>query len=473
MLRKTKIVATIGPVTENQEMMEKLVKAGLNMARLNFSHGTHEEHQNRLNLARAASEKFGVPVAVMQDLSGPKIRIGDFHGKESVNLQKGTPFILTVGECLGDEKRVSVNYKNLNKELAPGSTIMLNDGRNRLVVKKIVGEDIHCIVEVGGEIKGRRGVNLPGAYLKISALTDKDKKDLEFGIKNKVDFMALSFVRTAKDVLELKDILKKKKASDIKIIVKLETAEAMENLDEIIAATDGVMVARGDLAVEVPAEQVPFWQKKIIEKCNNAGKPVITATHMLDTMINSPVPTRAEVSDIANAILDGTDAVMLSGETTLGKYPVECVETMDRVARYTEENFDYKAMLTRRHLEEKEIADSISFSVVNTAHNIGAKAIVVFTEKGFTARMISRHKPQQPIYCRTCNKGTYNRLALSSGCYPILSEHIDDSIEEAIKYAKSFALKNKIAKKGETIVISAGLPFGEKGTTNSLIVGEL
>lgn len=466
-MKKTKIVATIGPATENKQIMERLIKAGANVVRLNFSHGSYTEHQDEVDLIREISKKIGGPVAILQDLSGPKIRIGDFY-KESVVLKNGRKFILTTQNCVGDEDRVFVNYKNLPKEIKAGAIILLNDGKNELVVEKISGSEIYCRVVVGGEIKGRRGVNCPGSYLKISSLTSKDKEDVKFGVKNKVDFMAVSFVRKADDILELKDILKSAKA-DIKIIAKIETQEAVEHIDEIIGVSDGIMVARGDLAVEVGAECVPIMQKMIIKKCNNIGKPVIIATQMLESMIKNPVPTRAEVNDIANAILDGADAVMLSEETTLGNYPVKAVEVMARVAKHTEDNFDYEEVLRHEYLAQRNIADSVSYSVVQVAHNLSAKAIVVLTESGFTARMISRYKPKQPILALTPVLKTYNRLALSFGCYPRLIKPFND-ILEVMENAKKMAMAEGIVKKGDKIVISAGVPFKKAGTTNLLIV---
>lgn len=467
MFKKTKIVATIGPVTENKEMMEKLALAGMDVVRLNFSHGTYEEQGKRIKLARIVSKKIKKPIAVLQDLCGPKIRIGDFY-KESIVLKNGHKFILTTENCVGDENRAFINYKNLHKEIKKDAIILLNDGKNELKVEKISGSEIHCRVINGGEIKGRRGVNLPGSYLKISSLTAKDKKDAEFGIKNNVDFMAISFVRTPADVLELRDILKKAKASNIRIIAKIETEEAIENMDSIIEAADGVMVARGDLAVEVGAERVPILQKLIIQKCNNIGKPVITATQMLESMIKNSVPTRAEVNDIANAILDGTDAVMLSEETTLGSHPVKAIEVMARVARHTEDNFDYEEELKHKHLAHKEITDSVSYAVVNAAHNISAKAIVALTQNGLAARMVSRYKPKQPIIALTPNEKTYHQLALNFGCYPQIIKNFKN-ILDIIGTAKDVVVKSKAAEKGDKIVISAGIPFGKSGATNLLI----
>ncbi len=467
MLKKTKIVATIGPVTENKKTIEKMIEAGMNVARLNFSHGNHKEHLNRINLVRAAAKKFAKPTAILQDLCGPKIRIGDFY-KESIILKEGQHFILTTKQCIGDEKRVYINYKNLPNEIKKGAKIMLNDGKNELVVEKIIGEEIYCRVLAGGEIKGRRGVNFPGTYLKISSLTKKDKEDIKFGIKHKVDFMAISFVRMAADVLELKNILKNKKI-DIRVIAKIETQEAIENIDEIIEVSDGILVARGDLAVEGLLEHVPILQKMIIKKSNAAGKPVITATQMLESMIRNSLPTRAEVNDVANAIIDGTDAVMLSEETTLGAYPVKSIEVMNRIARHTEENLNYEETLLRNYLLPKSIGDSISFAIVNAAHNIGAKGIVALTETGFTARVISRYRPKQPILALTPNAKTFNQLAISFGCHPRLIKKFNN-VSEVIEVAKKMSIKHGIAKKGDKIIIAAGIPFGKAGTTNLLIV---
>ncbi|MEK7163083.1 MAG: pyruvate kinase [Patescibacteria group bacterium] len=467
MLKKTKIVATIGPVTENKITIEKMIKAGMNVGRLNFSHGNYEEHFKRIKLIREAAKKFEKPVAILQDLGGPKIRIGDFY-KESIILKTGQQFILTTDKCVGDEERVFINYKNLPKEIKKGAKIILNDGKNELLVEKISNNDIHCRILVGGEIKGRRGVNLPGSKIKISSLTFKDKEDIKFGIKHKVDFIAVSFVRTPDDILELKNILKRVKA-DIKVIAKIETQEAIENIDSIIAVADGIMVARGDLAVEVPAEHVPILQKMIIKKCNDIGKPVITATQMLSSMVNNYSPTRAEVNDVANAILDGTDAIMLSEETTIGNYPVKVVETMTRISRHIEEHFDYEEILRHKHLLPKSISDSISFSVVSVAHNIDAKVIVALTETGHTARMIARYKPKQPILTLTANEKTFRQMALSFGCRSRLIENFN-RISIMIEEAKKLSVKYKMAKAGDKIVIAAGVPFGKSGTTNLLIV---
>lgn len=470
-MKHTKIVATIGPATENLKILEALANAGMDVARLNFSHGSKEEHQKRLDLIREISAKINKPIAILEDLSGPKIRISDFY-KESIMLKNGKNFILTTKKCIGDENRVFVNYKNLHREIKMGSTIFLNDGRNELRVKKISGNDIHCRIVVGGEIRGRRGVNLPDSHLKISSLTAKDKKDIDFGVKNKVDFMAISFVRTPGDIIELRKILKSKKADGIKIIAKIETQMAVENLDSIIEISDGIMVARGDLAPEVGAEQVPVLQKMIIKKCNIAGKPVITATQMMESMIKNSVPTRAEVNDVANAIFDGSDAVMLSEETTLGDYPIEAVEAMARIAESVEENFNYEGILKNINLAQKLVTDSVSYSVVNIAYNVGAKVIVALTESGRTARAISRCKPKQPILVLTPNKRILNQLSLSFGCFPYLIGGLKD-IDGVIDMAKKIAIRNGFVKKGDKMIISAGIPFGRSGSTNLILAQEV
>lgn len=466
--KKTKIVATIGPVSESKENMSSLIKAGMNVARLNFSHGSYEEHKNRLINARALSKELKTPIAVLQDLSGPKIRIGDFS-TESVILKEGEEFILTTEDlALGSDKIVSISYKSLHTELKPGSIVFLNDGKLKLQVKEISGKKIHTKVIFGGEIKGRRGVNLPGAYLKINCLTEKDLKDVQWGIQNKVDFMALSFVRRASDVEQLRAILKKNKA-DIHIIAKIETQEAVENLDEIINSADGIMVARGDLAVEIPSEQVPIIQKQIVKKCNLLGKPVIVATQMLGSMTSSSTPTRAEINDVANAILDGTDAVMLSEETTIGKHPEQAVKTMTRVALHTEKYVPYEEILKYTHLQAKDVTESISYAVVNSAHELNAKLIISLTISGFTSRMVARFKPNRKILVLTPEKNTYNRLALSFNCYPILTE-IFEGITNTLEVSKKLAVKEGFAKKDDLVIIAAGIPFSHSGKTNMLLV---
>lgn len=474
-MKKTKIVATVGPATESEVMLEKLVDAGLNVIRLNFSHGDFAEHQTRVDNLRKVIKKTGKTVAILQDLGGPKIRIGNFK-TEFITLKKGQTFTLTTEDILGDKNIVSVNYPLLPKEVKKGHIIFLHDGKKKLEVVSVTGNKIVCKVLIGGDIKGRRGVNLPDSNLSIKSLTNKDLKDLEFGIKNKVDFIALSFVRRPSDIIELREILNKRK-SDAGIIAKIETPQAIENIDEIIRLADGIMIARGDLAIEVPFEKVPSYQKMMIIKCNESGKPVITATQMLESMIKSPVATRAEISDVANAILDGTDAVMLSEETTLGEFPVEAVTVMKTIALEVESN--YPERIIKRIVSdigsegEEKISDSITSSVVKTAQDIGAKVIVALTDSGFTARMISRHKPSAKILAFTPNERTGNKLSLVFGCESVVVSRYE-TIEDVFKIVRSECLKKKIAKKGDRVVIVAGVPFNTKGlSTNMLVVEEL
>ena len=466
-MKKTKIVATIGPPTTDVKKMEELLMAGVNVMRMNFSHGDFAEHQVKVDNARTVSGKIGIPVALLQDLGGPKIRIGDFY-KESVVLEEGQTFTLTTEKIVGDEKRVYVNYVSLPMEVEVGGLIMLHDGKKKLEIINIKGNEIVCKVIIGGEIKGKRGVNLPGAKLSISSLTKKDKDDLEFGLKNKVDFVAFSFVRRPDDVTELRDILDQAK-SKAKIIAKIEDVEGLENIDKIIELVDGIMIGRGDFGIEIGVENMPMVQKEIIKKCNKAGKPVITATHMLESMIKSSVPTRAEVSDIANAILDGTDAIMLSEETALGQYPVEAVRIMAKVAERVEKEMGYVKKYFAIPGKEDNITDAVSAEAVDLAYNIGAKYIVALTYYGFAARMIARYRPVQRVIAMTPNEKVANQLLLTFGCNPVLIEKLN-TLPAAIKEAKKHCLKSKLTQKGDKIVIVAGMPFGKSGMTNTIMV---
>jgi pyruvate kinase len=466
MYKKTRIVATVGPVTSSKENLEKILKAGVNVIRLNFSHGTFEEHQEKVDNFRYILKKTGLSGAIMQDLSGPKIRLGDFY-QDKVELKKGNNIIVTTKIIVGDENKVSINYPMFPREVKKGDRVMIDDGKKVFEVLEINGDEVLCKIIVGGITKCRRGVNLPDSDISVASLTEKDKKDLEFGLKNKVDFFAFSFIRKPEDVTELREILNKRK-SKAKIIAKIETPQAVKNIDAILELCDGLMVARGDLAVEVPAEKVPLIQKMIVSKCNDAGKIVIVATQMLESMIKAPVPTRAEVSDVANAILDGADAVMLSEETTLGEYPVEAVSVMSRVSTEIEAHYPNK-ILNLNH-KERNITDAITESVVETAKDLKAKAIVALTESGYTARMISRFKPKIPIVVLTPDQTTFNQLSLTFGCTPVMFNR-SENFSDIAKFAKNFILKNKIANKGDKILIASGIPFGKKnGFTNMLAV---
>ncbi len=466
-IKKTRIVATIGPASDSVSVLEKLIDSGLNVARMNFSHGNHKEHTDRLKNIRKAMENTGKDIAILQDLGGVKIRIGDFANKQ-IMLEKGAKFNISTRSCEGNESCVFINYEKLPLEVEIGQEILIDDGTKKLIVINTTETEIETEVVVGGMIRSRRGVNVPGARLSCSALTPKDKNDaVEFGIKNKVDFIALSFVRSAKDIEDLKEILVEKK-STARIVAKIETPEAIENLDEIIAATDVVMVARGDLAVEMPAEDVPHLQKMIIKKCNIVGKPVIVATQMLESMIKIPTPTRAEVTDVTNAILDGADAVMLSAETAVGNNPIEVVKIMASIAIRTEKDMPSRDIVDDKEHQARKV-NAISCSAIQIAKNIGAVAIVSLSESGFTARKISRYRPTQPIIALTPHKQTYLHLQLSFGCNSFVVNRFR-TVESAITQTKEFVKKKGFAKKNDKVVIVAGLPFEKSGTTNMVII---
>jgi pyruvate kinase len=469
MIKKTKIVATIGPATESQEMLEKLLKVGMNVMRLNFSHGDFAEHQARVDNFRKASEVTGLPGAILQDLGGPKIRLGMFK-EEKVELVADQSIVITTEDIIGDEKRVSINYPEFPKEVKVGDFVMVDDGKKRLEVTNINGNDVECKIIIGGTTKGRRGVNLPNSDLSVRSLTEKDLKDLEFGLKNEVDFVALSFVRRPEDISDLREILNKRNSKAC-IIAKIETPQAVKNIDEIIRLSDGIMVARGDLAIEVPFEKVPMIQKMIIEKCNKLGKPIITATQMLESMIQSPVATRAEVSDVANAILDGTDAIMLSEETTLGKYPIVAVQTMAKIALEIEKTAGEKIVIEHDNNETINIANSITRSVVRVAHEIKVKKIVALTESGFTARMISRHHPKQNVLAISPNMVTCRQLCLSYGCIPIHTGGYK-TLQDVFDIVRSYCLKENLAEVGDKVIIASGAPFNTKGVTTNMMMIE-
>lgn len=463
-MQKTKIVATIGPATQSEKIMTTLYNNGASFFRLNMSHGDHTTHQKTVDLAKLIERKNKVLIGLICDLCGPKIRIGDFATGE-ITLMKGRSFILTTRKVIGDETQVYINYPQLTKDLKPGDKILLEDGKKSLLVTKILNEtDLQTKVIYGGHTKSRRGVNIPNANLSIAALTAKDKKDIEWGVKQNFAYFAISFVRNAKDVTELRRLLTKYK-STAKIIAKIETPEAVKNIDEIIDATDAIMVARGDLAIEVGPENVPYIQKQIIQKCNDAGKPVITATQMLESMVRNQVPTRAEVSDVANAILDGTDAVMLSEETAVGEFPIETVEIMARTALKAE-----STILTHRRITvaENNLVDSVSSSVVHVAEDIKAKLIAVLTESGGTARMISRHRPTQAIYAFTPHSFSARQVMLSYGVTPILTGNFA-GVTSATAGIQKELLGLKLVKKGDYIILSAGVPFGQPGSTNMML----
>ena len=469
MKRMTKIVCTIGPASRNYKMIKDLIKKGMNVARLNFSHGTHEEHQQAIENIRKASLKTGKVVAILQDLGGPKIRIGKIR-KESVFLKEGASFILTNRNIVGDEQAVSVSISSFSHKVKKGDAIFLSDGALELKVKEIKVADVICRIMRGGKLSSHKGINIPNLSMNISSLTDKDSQDILFGIKNKVDFIGLSFIRSAEDIIKVRKILRKNKAEEISLIAKIEKKEAVGNLKEIIEFSDGIMIARGDLGVEIPLEDVPLVQKNIIKKCNYAGKPVITATQMLMSMMNNPRPSRAEVADVANAILDGTDALMLSEETAVGEYPLEAVSIMNKIAQKIEKGIDHEKVLNERSLSvTPNTADVISHATCQVAINIKAKAIITFTFSGSTARMVSRYRPPVPIIAVSTKESIVKKLILNWGVFSLQSDELS-STDDMINRSRQLALKTGLVKSGDKIVVTAGIPFKISGTTNLLKV---
>ncbi|MBM7559058.1 pyruvate kinase [Marinitoga litoralis] len=471
-MRKTRIVATIGPATESEEMVRELIKAGADVLRLNTSHESPEVHERRINIIKKVRKEFNKPVAILLDLAGPKIRTGNFY-KDEVTLEEGNEFILTTEEVIGDETKVSINYKGLPNDVKPGDLILVNDGKLKLEVVESDDVNIKTIVKNTSTITHRRGINAPGADIKIPALTEKDKKYIEFGIENGVDYFALSFVRKPEDVIEMREILNSLNASDAQIISKIETKQAIDNdLEKIIELSDAVMVARGDLGVEVEAEKIPVLQKRIISIANKKAKPVITATQMLETMVENPVPTRAETTDIANAILDGTDAVMLSGETSIGKHPLEAVRVMDRVARETEPYMNLYGSLFIDFDEEDSTTAAISKAANEIAISSGIKTIVAVTDKGYTAKAVSRYRENVNIIAVTHSEKTFNRLALVWGVIPIIVNEFVST--DTMLYIVKQTLKNEdLVKSGEKIIFTAGIPYGFSSKTNFLHIAEI
>lgn len=468
-MRKTKIVCTIGPSSESLENTKQLITAGMNVARLNFSHGDFEEHGNRIKNIRQACEEMGTTVAVLLDTKGPEIRLGKLK-EEPIELVQGEAITLTTEEMLGDITRIPITYKDLPRDVKIGSTILIDDGLIGLTVTGIRGTEIDCIIVNSGQIKSKKGVNVPGVRISLPGITEKDANDIIFGIEQGIDFIAASFVRKASDVLEIRQLLEQYNATHIQIISKIENQEGVDNLDEILEVSDGLMVARGDLGVEIPAEEVPLVQKTMIQKSNLAGKPVITATQMLDSMQRNPRPTRAEASDVANAIFDGTSAIMLSGETAAGKYPVESVETMSRIALRAESALQYRELfLQQSNASQTTITEAISQAVANTALELKAKAIITSTESGYTARMVSKYRPKAPIIAVTPSVQVMRRLALVWGVIPIKGETAATT-DEMFDIAVNGGMSTGLLQLGDLVVITAGVPVGRSGTTNLIKV---
>ncbi|NLY80921.1 MAG: pyruvate kinase [Lysinibacillus sp.] len=476
-MRKTKIVCTIGPASESPEVLEELMIAGMNVARLNFSHGTHEEHAIRIATIRDVANKLNKNIGILLDTKGPEIRTHSMQNGE-VHLKSGQVIDISMKEVLGDETCFSVTYDRLVYDVKQNDIILLDDG---LIELRVLATDtekglIHTIVENAGILKDKKGVNVPGVSVKLPGITDKDAQDILFGIEQGVDFIAASFVRTAKDVLEIRELLEQNGGGHIQIIPKIENREGVENIDEIIEVSDGLMVARGDLGVEIPAEEVPLVQKTLIKKCNLVGKPVITATQMLDSMQRNPRPTRAEASDVANAIIDGTDAIMLSGETAAGMYPVESVKTMNKIAMFTENSLDYRSIVQTRSREKgTTMTEALSQAVAYTSINLGVKAVLAPTASGTTAKMIAKYRPGVPIVAVTDSRSTAQKLTLVWGVIPIVTHKVT-STDEILELSVDESLKYGYVNHGDVVIITAGVPVGESGTTNLMkvhVIGDL
>ena len=467
--RKTKIICTLGPASESEQMIRELMLAGMNVARLNFSHGTHEEQKGKIELVKKVREELKLPVALLLDTKGPEIRTRDVEGGR-IELKKGQSFVLTTEEILGNEGRVSITYPNLVKDVKPGDAILIDDGLIELEVSQITEKDIYCTVKNGGFVSNKKGINVPGVSLNMPFISEKDYEDIVFGIEEGFDFIAASFTRSADDILGIRRILEERSCHHIKIIAKIENLQGVENIDEILRVSDGIMIARGDMGVEIPLEDVPVIQKKLILKSLEIGKPVITATQMLDSMMKNPRPTRAETSDVSNAIYQGTGAIMLSGETASGQYPVEAVKTMDRIAVRTEEDIDYDYRFKRRNIMDKpDITNAVSHATCTTAADLKAAAIITVSKSGRTVGMISRYRPSCTIIGCCMDDYVCRQLNLYWGVEPLLLER-EDNAEELFNHAVEAAERAGLVMRGDLTVLTAGVPLGITGTTNLIKV---
>jgi len=473
-VKKTKIVCTLGPATDDDDVLRDMINAGMDIARINFSHSVYAEHEARIDEVKRVRNEMGVPIAIMLDTSGPEIRLKKFAGGSAM-IETGQTFRLTTDDIEGDNTRVSVTYADILSAVGPGTRVMIDDGNIELCVERVEGTDAICMVVHGALLKDRKSLNLPGVELPMPYISDKDLADLKFGIAHGVDFIAASFSRTASDVLDVRRVLEQNGGNNIRIIAKIENRQGVNNIDEILRVADGVMVARGDMGVEIPFEELPQIQKMLIKKTYSSGRMVITATQMLESMIENPRPTRAEITDVANAVYDGTSAVMLSGETAVGVDPTKAVDTMSRIVRQTESNINYIKRFGSNACVEKNTTDAISHATCTTAHDLGAAAIITVTETGATARMISKFRPACPIIGCTTDDMTLRQLMLSWGVIPAKAKkttNTDDLFADALRCA----VDTGVVKTGDLAVITAGVPVGVRGTTNILkvvIVGDV
>lgn len=468
-MRKTKIICTLGPASESEEVIRELMLAGMNVARLNFSHGTHEEQRGKLERVKKVREELGLPVALLLDTKGPEIRTGEFE-KGKVELKKGQTFVLTTEDVPGNEGMVSITYKNLVKDVQPGDSILIDDGLIGLEVKELTEKEIICTVLNGGTISNKKGINVPGVELKMPFISKKDKEDILFAVKEGFDYIAASFTRTAEDILDIRRILEENGCNFIKIIAKVENDQGIKNVDEILRVADGVMIARGDMGVEIPLEEVPGIQKKLIRKAFETGKPIITATQMLDSMMKNPRPTRAETSDVANAIYQGTSAIMLSGETASGQYPVEALKTMVKIALRTEADIDYDERFKRRSIEDRtDITNAVSHATCTTAVDLHAAAIITVTKSGRTVGMVAKHHPGCMIIGCCMDDYVCRQLNLYWGVQPLLLQKEEDA-DALFNSAVAAAENAGLVSRGDLTVLTAGVPLGVTGTTNLIKV---
>ncbi|MBQ2712192.1 MAG: pyruvate kinase [Clostridia bacterium] len=470
-MRKTKIVCTLGPASDNYETLKEMVLAGMNVVRINMSHGTHEEHRKKIDLIKKIREELGVPLPIMLDTKGPEVRIGTFACGR-ITLNEGDPFIFTTEECVGDNRQVSVNYPNLHRDLSEGDTVLLNDGLMGFRVTKVCGKQIHTEVLNAGVLSDRKSMSFPDVQLSLPFLSERDAEDLLFAVDVDAEFVAASFVSSPFDVREMRNFLKRKGGKDIEIIAKIENSAGVENIEAIMQESDGIMVARGDLGVEIPYEQLPAIQKKLIKTCRMLGKRVITATEMLESMIEKPRPTRAEISDVANAVYDGTSCLMLSGETAVGRDPVLVVKTMAKIAEQTEQNINYDCRFKQMDFQLRNVQDAVSHGTCNTAIDLSAKAITVFTVSGMSARMLSRFRSSTPILGLTANEKTFHKLALSWGVVPVRTATFS-STDAMFEEARICVAKSGFVKRKELFVIAAGVPVNSDVATNLIKVEQL
>ncbi len=467
-MRRTKIVCTMGPSVKQPDQVKRIIEAGMNVARINLSHGKREDHFNDLLLVRKLAKECDRTVGLLIDTRGPEVRTGDLKESKIV-IKDGDIITLSTEQFIGNKERISVTYDSLHKDLHEGCRILIDDGLIELKVEKISGRDIRCKVINGGELSSYKGLNTPGTRINLPAMDNEDIIDIEMALENEINFLAASFTRTAEDILEIRALIEKFKGQ-IMILAKIESREGVENFDSILEVSDGIMVARGDLGVEIETEEVPLLQKEFIHKCNLAGKPVITATQMLDSMIRNPRPTRAEASDVANAILDGSDAVMLSGETAVGKYPLDAVETMNRIACHTEEGMRYQKILERfGDISKQTVTDAISYATCQIANDLQADAVITATQSGQTARMVSKYRPSAPIVAVSSRKQIAEQLSLTWGVYSVICPPVN-STDDMFNNAINSALEQCYVKDGDLVVITAGVPVGISGTTNILRV---